>query len=165
MCSCYAMCSWLNDWRYMSLMSIYDTWIESWLYWMIEIYVVDENIWYLDGEMRDGLVMLDLLMCIEVICVHMNVGLELMWWLFDLIVHCGVIMFDEQCVLVMQCICAFGWRLEVYVVNESMQCLKREKGFVIFGGSYTWKEFVQIWLMELKWDDDYMLLLCIVKGW
>ena len=47
-------------------------------------------------------------------------GLELMWWLFDLIVHCGLIMFDEQCVLVMQCICAFDWMLEVYVVNESM---------------------------------------------
>ena len=52
---------------------------------MIEIYVVDENIWYLDEKVRDGLVMLDLLMCIKVIRVHMNVGL-------DLIVHCGVIM-------------------------------------------------------------------------
>ena len=40
-------------------------------------------------------------------------GLELMWWLFDLIVHCEMIMFDEQCVLVMQCICAFDWMLEV----------------------------------------------------
>ena len=45
---------------------------------MIEIYVVDENMRYLDVEMRDGLVMFDLLMCIKVICVRMNVGLEWM---------------------------------------------------------------------------------------
>ena len=140
----------------------YDTWIERWLYWMIEIYVVDENMWYLDGEMRDGLVMFDFLVCIKVICVRMNVGLELMWWLFDLIVHCGVIMFDEQCVLVMQCICAFGWRLEVYVVNESMQCLKREKGFVIFDLLLYMEEICTSMIdgIELRWWPYYIIMHC-----
>ena len=66
------ICRW---WAYMTL-GLRGDFIE-WL----EIYVVDENIWFLDGEVRDGLVMLDLLMCIKVIRVYMNVGLELMWCL------------------------------------------------------------------------------------
>ena len=116
----------------------------------LEIYVVDEHIWYLDWEVallndwdtcwwweymilgwRDGRWICDAWFAYvhksdscSYECETWIDGFELMWWLFDLIVHCGVIMFDEQCVLVMQRICAFDWMLEVYVVDENMlQCL------------------------------------------
>ena len=59
----------------------------------------------------------------------------------------------------------FWLNIGVYVVDESMWCLKWEMDLGYLNCFYTWKEFVQVWLMELKWDDDYMLLLCIVKGW
>ena len=167
MCSCYAMCSWLNDWRYMSLMSIYDTWIERWLYWMIEIHVDDENIWCLDGEMGDGFVMLDLLMCIKVIRVHMNVRLELMdlnWcddclislciveWVCltnDVSLLCNIyVLFDwmlEVYVVdenILQCICAFDWLLEVCVVDESMWCLNWGMGLWCLNCPYAWMRLV-----------------------
>ena len=92
LCACYVeICDWLNDWG-----------ICCWREYMILG-------WKGEGWTCDAW----LAMCIKVICVHMNVGLELMWCLFDLIVYCEVIIFDEQCVLVMQCICVLEWMSEV----------------------------------------------------
>ena len=40
-------------------------------------------------------------------------------------------------------------------------CLRNE--IVVLGTPHAWKEFVQTCLMELTWDDVYMMV-CIVKG-
>ena len=101
LCACYGeICDWLNDW------DICCWWEYMILGWKGERWTCDA--WFAYVNKSDS-------------CSYESGSwfdrLELMWWLFDLIVHCGVSMFDEQCVLVMQHICAFDWMLEVYVVD------------------------------------------------
>ena len=164
---------------------------------MIEIYVVDKNIWCLDAEMRDELVMLDFLICIKVILVYMNAELSRWTWfdvmIVDFIVYCGVKMFNEQCVLVMQCTCVFDWMWRCMLLmriccNVYVPLIDYWRYTLLTRVCDAWngKWICDIWFAlihgrncasmigrnlckydwwELNWDDDYMIGLCIVKGW
>ena len=61
------MCTWINIWD-----------IRCWWEYMIL-------------ELRDGLVMVDLFLVHKSVCVDGSVGLEIMWWLYDIIVNCWVV--------------------------------------------------------------------------
>ena len=130
----------------------------------LEIYVVDEHIWYLDWEEA-------LLNDWDICCwwEYMILGWRGERWTCDVwfaYVHksdscsyeCGTWIdvmtvwphcalwsdnVDGQCVPVMQCICAFDWMLEVNVVDENMlQCI-----------------------CAFVWILDYMLLTRVCDAW
>ena len=86
------------------------------------------------------------------------------------LIECGSVCYWWDYVVMYMCL---DWLSKVYVVDESMWSLKWEMDCdiwfaLIHEGNCArmiGRNLCKYDGWELNWDDDYMIVLCIVKGW